>query len=244
MVSLSVSASPASSTIIDSQIWQETYHQAVYGAFGLELWHHKGDEADFTIRLQAGKRITPEGDLRLTLFVDDLPLHHINFSWLRETEDTVVPFIGRSQSCSSYHPDAREIFERCFPNNSPAYFCFAAVPGMARLVGAPSLRGVRSCEQIGAELDEGVNFARAYDDFWKSLGGTEDGGFGVHIPLPDHNKPLTQSSNSHRKRAKKRRRHWAAIEESTMLALAPLLSPNSHAVVRLVRGIPTASIAD
>jgi uncharacterized protein len=211
----------------ESRQWTDDYLQAVYGGPGLELWRSDGGRAVFTIRLEAGERDTPEGDLSIVLSVDNAALHRINFSWLADTQDgTLTPFLASSQTAPRRsNTEALVAFERDFPQNSPAFFCFAAVEGVARVVGCTAILAVRSHEQICARKGrDTAQFKRSYDNFWQALGGWDCGRQGFLVPLPAHEKPLSKLSSSHRWRAQKRRRHWKAIEAATVETLEPFLS--------------------
>lgn len=215
----------------ESRQWTDDYRQAVYGGPGLELWRSHGGRAVFTIRLEAGRRDIPEGDLSIVLSVADATLHRINFSWLADTQNgTVTPFLACSQTCPfNSNTEAVFAFERDFPQNSPAFFCFAAVEGVARVVGCTAILGVRSHEQIGARKDrDTAHFESSYDNFWRALGGWDCGRQGFLIPLPAHGKPLSELSSSHRRRAQKRRRHWKAIEAATVETLEPFCQGSLH----------------
>lgn len=211
----------------ESRQWTDDYRQAVYGGPGLELWRSHGGGAVFTIRLEAGRRDVPEGDLSIVLSVENAALHRINFSWLADTQDgTVTPFLGASQAGPrSSNTEALFAFERDFPQNSPAFFCFAAVEGVARVVGCTAILAVRSHEQICARKGRRTaHFKSSYDNFWRALGGWDCGRQGFLVPLPAHEKPLSKLSRNHRRRAQKRRRHWKAIEAATVETLEPFLS--------------------
>jgi uncharacterized protein VirK/YbjX len=212
----------------ESRQWTDDYRRAVYRDPGLELWRSYGGGTVFTIRLEAGRRNVPEGDLSVVLSVDDAALHRINFSWLADTLDgTVTPFLACSQTRrrSSNTEALFGAFEREFPQNSPAFFCFAAVEGVARVVGCTAILAVRSYEQICARKGrDTAHFKSSYDNFWRALGGWDCGGQGFLVPLPAHEKPLSKLSNSHRRRAQKRRRHWKAIEAATIETLEPFSS--------------------
>ena len=209
----------------ESRQWTDDYRQAVYGGPGLELWRSHRGGAVVTIRLGAGGRTVPEGDLSIVLSVDNAVLHRINFSWLADMQDgTVTPFLASSQGRSS-NTEARFAFERDFPQNSPAFFCFAAVQGVARVVGCTAILAVRSHEQICARKGrDTTHFTSSYDNFWRALGGWDCGRQGFLVPLPAHEKPLSELSSSHRRRAQKRRRHWKAIEAATVDTLEPFWS--------------------
>jgi uncharacterized protein VirK/YbjX len=210
----------------ESRQWTDDYRRAVYGGPGLELWRSPGGGAVVTIRLGAGKPDVPEGDLSIVLSVDNAPLHRISFSWLADTQDgTVTPFLASSQTWPrSRNTDALFAFQRDFPQNSPAFFCFAAVEGVARVVGCTAILAVRGHEQICARKGRGAHFKSSYDNFWRALGGSDCGRQGFLISLPTHQKPLNKRSSSHRRRAQRRRRHWKAIEAATVETLEPFLS--------------------
>jgi uncharacterized protein len=210
----------------ESRRWTDDYRQAVYGGPGLELWRSHGGAAVVTIRLKAGERGVPEGDLSIVLSVDNAVLHRINFNWLADTRDgTMTPFLVSSQRRRS-NTETLLNFERDFPQNSPAFFCFAAVEGVARVVGCSAILAVRSHEQICARKgrDNTAHFRRSYDNFWRALGGWDCGREGFLVPLPTHEKPLSKLSSSHRRRAQRRRRNWKAIEAATVEILEPFLS--------------------
>jgi uncharacterized protein len=211
----------------ESRQWTDDYRQAVYGGTGLELWRSHGGGAVFTIRLKAAGRDAQEGDLSIVLSADNAALHRINFSWLADTHDgTVKPFLASSQTGPrSSNSEALFAFERDFPQNSPAFFCFAAVEGIAHVAGCTAMLAVRSHEQIWARKGrDTAHFKSSYDNFWRALGGWDCGRQGFLVPLPAHEKPLSKLSGSHRKRAQKRRRHWKAIEAATVDTLEPFLS--------------------
>jgi uncharacterized protein VirK/YbjX len=172
----------------------------------------------------------PEGDLSIVLSVDNVVLHRINFSWLADTQDgTVTPFLACSQRRSNF-TETLLAFERDFPQDSPAFFCFAAVEGLARVVGCTAILAVRSHEQICARKGrDATHFKSSYDNFWRALGGWDCGRQGFLVPLPAHGKPLRKRSSSHRRRAQKRRAHWKAIEAATVETLEPFLSAISSA---------------
>jgi uncharacterized protein VirK/YbjX len=211
----------------ESRHWHHSYHHHVYAGPGLQLWRHDTDGPVFTITLTAASPTRGslyEGELKLTLRVDDLPLHQMNFSLINHpTLHTPVPFIGRTQGAGNWHPEARAAFDHHFRQNSASYFCFAALAGIARTIGAPAIIGVRADEQVFTTPADAARFHRNYNDFWKALGGTDHGGLGYYIPLPDYDRPVHNKSASHRRRARKRRKHWAAIDTATIHALQPHL---------------------
>ena len=210
--------------------FNDAYMQAVYGARCLPLWQHEspadGDTpgSRFTIQLEMASRSNAEGDLTVALVADGKCLHRLSFSWLEGhmvgLDAPVVPFIARNQGRWIDSGAAFEAFERVFPNNSPSFFCFAAMQGIAQALGMDKVMAIRSDAHIAYDPDPDKHFNNAYDGFWKILGGVEMiGGKGYLIDLPFYVKPLSEMPSKHRKRAAQRREHWRLIGESARTTL-------------------------
>jgi len=226
--------------------FNDAYLQAVYGQRCLPLWQHEDAEGGsrFTIQLEMASRSNAEGDLTVALVADGKCLHRLSFSWLEGrlvgVDAPVVPFIARNQGRWVDSGAAFDAFERVFPNNSPSFFCFAAMQGIAQSVGIDKVAAIRSEAHIAYDPDPEKHFANAYDGFWKILGGVEMAGDKSYlIDLPFYVKPLADMPSKHRKRAAQRREHWRVIGESARSVLqrhllharahvehpAPVLSP-------------------
>jgi hypothetical protein len=199
--------------------FNEAYLTAVYGQRSLPLWQHEADGSSFTIQLEMASRGNAEGDLTVALVADGTCLHRLSFSWLEGdmvgVDMPVVPFIARNQGRWVDSGAAFEAFERVFPNNSPSFFCFAAMQGIALAVGMDKVVAIRSESHVAYDPDPEKHFANAYDGFWKILGGAEMPGCdGYLIALPFYVKPLSEMPSKHRKRAALRREHWRVIGDS------------------------------
>lgn len=204
--------------------FDEAYLQAVYGERCLPLWQHEADGSSFMIRLEMASRSNAEGDLTVALVADGKCLHRLSFSWLEGAmvgvDLPVVPFIARNQGRWVDSGAAFDAFERAFPNNSPSFFCFAAMQGIAQALGIDRVVAIRSEAHIAYDPDPEKHFANAYDGFWKILGGVEiPGQDGYLIALPFYVKPLSEMPSKHRKRAAQRREHWRLIGESARTVL-------------------------
>ena len=204
------------------------YKHAVYRNGGLLLWRHEADGIRFAIRLELAPRLAPEGDLMLVFSAGATCLHRLSFSWVDGAfagmeavgaGAPIVPFIARNQGHRLDAAEAFAAFERAFPNNSPSFFCVAALQGIAQALGMDRLLAVKSSCQCAWKLADGPHFANAYDGFWRMLGGIETAGCAWRIALPFHAKPLSEMAARHRKRAALRRAHWRAIGESSGLAV-------------------------
>ncbi len=226
--------------------FNDAYLQAVYGQRCLPLWQHADAEggSTFMIQLEMASRSNAEGDLTVALVADGKCLHRLSFSWLEGgmagVDMPAVPFIARNQGRWVDSGAAFDAFERVFPNNSPSFFCFAAMQGIAQSVGIDKVVAIGSQAHVAYDPDPEKHFANAYDGFWKILGGVEmSGGKSYLIDLPFYVKPLSDMPSKHRKRAAQRREHWRVIGESARSVLqrhllharahvehpAPVLSP-------------------
>jgi uncharacterized protein VirK/YbjX len=199
--------------------FNDAYMQAVYGARSLPLWQHDADGSQFVIQLEMASRSNAEGDLTVALVADGKCLHRLSFSWLEGhlagVADAIVPFIARNQGRWIDSGAAFEAFERTFPNNSPSFFCFAAMQGVAQALGMDKVVAIRADAHLAYDPDPEKHFSNAYDGFWQILGGSvQADANGYVIPLPFYVKPLSDMPSKHRKRAAQRREHWRLISEA------------------------------
>jgi hypothetical protein len=130
-----------------------------------------------------------------------------------------VPFIARNQGHRADLAEAFAAFEQAFPHNSPSFFCFAALQGIAQALGIGEVVAVKSAWQSAYTPAEARHFANAYDGFWETLGGVATDGPLWRIALPFRLKPLSEISPKHRKRAALRREYWQAIGEAARTTL-------------------------
>lgn len=199
------------------------YKQAVYMSGGLALWQHEANGSRFLIRLEMASRMNAEGDLTIALVADDKVLHRLSFSWvdgaIAGLPSGLLPFVARNQGRWTDSGEAFEAFENAFPNNSPSFFCFAAMQGVAQAVGMEQVAAVKCTAHIAYDPNEVKHFANAYDGFWRILGGSELPGDTWRIPLPFYLKPLADMPSKHRKRAAQRREYWRAIGDSARATL-------------------------
>jgi len=226
--------------------FDSAYRQAVYRDGGLVLWRQETAGRLFEIRLALAPRLSAEGDLILAASVDGICLHRLSFSWtdgvLTGTGAAIVPFIARNQGHRLDAGAAFSAFELAYPNNSPSFFCFAALQGVAGALEMDQVVAVRAARQCAYSPAQDRHFANAYDGFWRTLGGIETPqGYRIALPLPL--KPLSGMPSRRRKRAALRREHWRAIGESARLALLGHLQSVPAAAMATTRSMivrPTA----
>ena len=207
----------------EEAIFNSAYKRAVYLDGGLLLWQRTLHASDFRITLAMGSRMNAEGDLIITFLADGKCLHRLSFSWVEGRiaglACAVVPFIARNQGRWTDSNDAFAAFETAFPHNSPSFFCFAAMQGIAQAAGMAQVVAVKSTSHVAFDPRSVKHFANAYDGFWKTLGGVELPGNGHLIALPFRAKPLSEMAAKHRKRAAGRREHWREIGDAARLRI-------------------------
>jgi uncharacterized protein len=212
--------------------FSSAYHQAVYGhgpGGGLTLWQHDAGAHSFVVRLEMAPRLDAEGDLIIALVADGTYLHRLSYTWvdgqLAGVDLPTVPFVTRNQGRWHDSGAAFEAFEAAFPNNSPSFFCFAAMQGLAQALGIDQVVAIKCAAHIAYDPADVKHFENAYDGFWKVLGGIEMPGRSYLIRLPFYLKPLADMPSKHRKRAAQRRECWRAIGDATRSTLLRHMVP-------------------
>jgi hypothetical protein len=192
----------------EEQHFSLTYKIAVYGGAGIILWNKNVNDYQFLIRLKHdGHHEGVVGELSITLEVDQIILHRIDFGWIQGRwaglPTPAVAFIGRQQGRFAGSASAFTAFKLGFPSNAPGIFCFAALQGLVRLLGMDWVAGAIRSEQEN------------HEDFWKHLGGFSNEANGYLIELPFYLKPMSEIPSKRRRRTANRRERWLDIEQST-----------------------------
>lgn len=211
----------------EDQTFRAAYKRKIYLEDGLTLWETREGGSQTAITLSLSPRWAPEGELSVCLLVNGIRLHCLSFSWIEGGTvgmgSQVLPFIGRNQGAPLQVQHALEEFNACFPNNSPSFFCFSAVQGLAQALGMTSVVGIKGRANICFDRGAARSFINAYDRFWASLNGEEVAEHAYLIRLPFHHKPLSEIAAKHRKRAAMRRSYWENISSSARKTLQPYL---------------------
>jgi uncharacterized protein VirK/YbjX len=197
----------------DAGYWLQVYREE-----GLLLWSREVDGALFSIRLALGYRYAAEGDLSVSLLVGRERLHSISFSWVGAGPTSLL--IAANQGRWRKDHQYLDSFNRAFPQSSPSYVCYAALQGLARAVGACSMRTVPSRQQVCCLQGKADQFAQAYDTFWEAVGGARLGCGGYQLPVPQPVKPLAEVAARHRKRAAARRALLQEVNDSARQVIA------------------------
>lgn len=208
----------------ENDTFDDNYKSAIYGGPGLALWEHRRQGQLYSILLRSQQRHLGEGDLQLALYAGEELLHRIGFNWvdghIAGLDCDIVPFIARNQGRWRDGHTGRLLaqFDAIFPHNSPAYFCAAAMQGLARFVRADHLICVKG-EMALAFKGGDCSYSHAYDTFWDAFGGVRPAE-GCHlIRVPFQLKPLEEVASKHRKRAIVRRSRWQEISDAACEAM-------------------------
>jgi uncharacterized protein VirK/YbjX len=217
------------------------YHYAVHQSVdGLILWHRVVDGTRYTISLGTTKDTRREGDLTVSCSVNDTRVCRVSFSYMDGARFGLAPgktmFVTRSQTD---HNPALQHFRNTFKQNSPPYFCLAAVCGIAMANGMRSILMIRHDAQLSYAERYAEAFRNSYSRLWEAFGARElsdHRAYAMSIPLKL--KPL--SDVAHKTRAIARRRNWVEVALSARLALLGVRTSKDPAPVE---GEPSAVLS-
>jgi uncharacterized protein VirK/YbjX len=229
----------------ESEHHDARYKDAVYRGDGLRLWARTVAGVAYVMKLRATTDLRHEGGLSIVMHAGDTWLCEMSFSWVDPRifglDTGIVPFITRNQSIRFDAPALR-LFRAHFPQNSPPYFCFAAMHGVAAFHGMTRIAGIKHDCQVAFEERYASGFRNSYCEFWKSFGAVELGRLAYLMPVPLSAPPISKVSARHRQRAIDRRRHWAEILQDTQTALEQASRPEPRvAGVDAGHGRPAAA---
>jgi uncharacterized protein VirK/YbjX len=201
----------------ESDAYLAAYKEAVYRGSGLVLWSQAVGGRHYALLLRGATTLRHEGGTSVELVADGGRLTEMSFAWvparLVNLEGDVVALITKNQSV--HHESARlQQFREDFPQNSPHYFCLAALHGLVSAHGHPHIAGIRHDFQIAYEPSHAASFRHSYCELWQSFGGVACAADAFAMPVPLVPPPLSAVRAKHRKRAMERRRRWSEIAES------------------------------
>jgi uncharacterized protein len=158
------------------------------------------------------------------MLVDGICLTELSYAWVNASlinaGTGVIPFITRNQSIH-HEASALHLFRSHFPQQSPHYFCLAAMQGITIAHGYSKLAAIKHDRQIAYALQYTNSFRKSYNDLWQSFGAQDAGNEAYVMNMPMALLPLDQIPSKHRKRATVRRKQWAAIANSTVASINP-----------------------
>src|SRR5262249_36360635 len=146
------------------------YLDLVYGGRGLVLWQHTANGSHYELRLAVTEDNRYEGDLSVLLLVDGVRVCRMSFSYIDANvfglASQPAMFVTRNQTDRTAQLDR---FRKTFKQNSPPYFCLAAICGIAMADGMRALYAIKHDAQIAYEERYAVGFMNSYTGFWRQF---------------------------------------------------------------------------
>lgn len=216
----------------EARNYGSSYHRSVYQSpHGLVLWHRVIDGTRYTIALAITQDTRREGDLTVLCLVNDTRVCRVSFSYVHSELFGLSPsstmFVTRSQT--DRNPELDQ-FRDTFKQNSPCYFCLAAVCGIAMANGIRSILMIKHDAQLGYAEQYAEGFKNSYCRVWKAFGAEEiEHAHAYAMSIPLNLNPL--SGVRHKSRAIARRRNWAEIALSARLAMLEVRTASNPAPV-------------
>jgi len=188
------------------------YHRAVYHSpEGLILWHRNINGTRYALSLRATEEVRHEGDLSILCMVDDVHVSRLCFTYVRGEvfgiDEPMTLLVTRNQTERN-----TELlrFRADFKQNSPPYFCVAAVCGIAMAHGIRRICLIHEEAQIAYEPRYAQSFKNSYSALWQAFGAKEmDAHAAFSMAVPPELSSL--ATVKHKARAGARRQNWLEI---------------------------------
>ncbi len=208
----------------EAQTFDDALLEQVYSLEGLLLWSAQVDDHHFEMRLGLPGQESIEGDLRLRLIADGCGIGTMNFIWADSAmfggQSAPTIFITR---CQTHTWPELAVFRNCFKQNSPPYFCLAALSGLGLACGMTELHAVQHTAQMSYDPKYAGSFRNSYDEFWEKFSAERATPIAYRLPLPLGLRDLSELKSKHRSRAEARRRAWGDVSRSVGESMAPYL---------------------
>jgi len=201
--------------------YSDEYARKVYRSDGVLLWERSIGNLHFTIVLIATDDNRHEGDLSVTLSVNGIRLCRMSFCYLNANILGLSPYmtmlISRNQTDLT---PSRDLFDRCFKQNSPQLFCLSAICGVALANEFKTVFGIKHDAQIAYEETYESGFRNSYTALWEKFGAVEIDRHVYMLNVPLKLRPVPSVSRAHRNRARARRGYWEEIVRSAGSGMA------------------------
>jgi hypothetical protein len=193
----------------------------VYRSDGILLWEQSFDDVHFKIILIASPDNRAEGDLAVILSVNNVMLGLMAFCYLKSDIFGLSPYITMliSRNQTNRTP-FRDLFDRCFKQNTPQLFCLSAVCGIAMTNGFRTMFAIKHDAQIIYKEELDLGFRNSYTALWEKFNPVEIDRHVFMLSVPLNLRPVGQVRRVHRRRAHARRQCWDEIVQSTRLSMA------------------------
>jgi hypothetical protein len=211
----------------ESEAFVPAYLDAVYEPEGLTLWAAEVEGVRYDMRLMLGHDVLHEGSLSVVFHVDGGRVCVLSFATMPGRllglgeEAPLVPFVVRKHLAQDH--SYQTAFHKAFDRVTAAHLTFGAMSGIALAQGMPELVGVTAERQVSFRPARSEEFARAYTEFWESVGGRKVSDLAWRIPAQMELSPLEEMNARQRKRARTRRAHIEAVQAQSEATLRAYL---------------------
>ena len=142
--------------------------------------------------------------------------------------------ISRNQT---HRTSGRDVFDRCFKQNNPQFFCLSALCGIALANGFQTILAIKHDAQIAYEEPYNLNFRNSYTALWEKFAAVEIDRHVYMMSIPLTLRPLAQVCPSHRRRARSRRGYGEEIVRGAFESSAGYRTGSN-----LAPGLPAAQL--
>jgi uncharacterized protein VirK/YbjX len=205
----------------EAETFDEALLNRAYASEGFELWTSEVDGHRFSLHLGPAGEEALEGDLRLRLLADGQQVGSANFVWADAAmfgqPSAPTLFITR---CQTHMWPELAVFRSCFKQNSPPYFCLAALAGIGMVCGMTSLYAVSAEWHAHYKPQFASSFRNSYDEFWEKFSAERVTQEVYRLALPLALRDLSELKSKHRSRAEQRRRAWGEVGQAAAAAVA------------------------
>jgi uncharacterized protein VirK/YbjX len=177
------------------------------------------DEGEEAHRIWLSFPRTPysEGDLTLTFEVGGDDIYTLSFTIgpgaIAGLAAPDAMYVARVQGKGKGLERIRQATKDCC-DISPAALLLTAAEGIAEALDLEHMVGIGATTQVAPrESAKFENLFKAYDEFWKSVGGSPLHRNMYHLPVPMPGKPITSVKRDHRSRAQRKRRYKRAVKD-------------------------------
>jgi len=198
-----------------------TFRKLVYHGNGLALFEDQVGDMRVTMRLVASENHRCdrcEGDVTVVVDVNGQDACYASYTFVNAASFGLPAgktlFVTRIQLMPG-----RELFRQCYRNNSPQYFCLAAIAGIAKANDIDAIAAIKSEAQIAFKDKHASSFRNSYCNFWGQFGARSIDRQAYILDVPPALPPLNCVLSKHRARAVARRDHWASIMGRTEAAI-------------------------
>lgn len=206
--------------------FQPQFLSAIFSS-GLSLWHGPQAEEQVEIKLDFPHGMQTEGDLRLTIAVNQTPLYRMIFTigsgktFLHSAEHVIL--VTCIQGLVNAE-EVRRIIDRC-EQVHPTDLLMSALSGLAHACGVGAVLGVKTAHQIAI----GSRFYFSYEKFFGRYGALNERTELFEIPIPFEYKDISEVSAKHRGRTRKKRAFRDVVSaDAGRATLAHRINANGH----------------